>query len=435
MNEYDIFVNNKIYPNASDIFKTDLESMSEVKDKCLFIIDTNALLLPYTTSSKSIDEVKKVYQKLIDENRLFIPGQVAREFANNRSTKIKELYQQLNRKKSKLNRLFEGQYPLLSDITEYKEAIEKEKKIDGLVKDYSHAITSVMKQIKNWNWTDPVSITYNSLFSDSVIFDPIFDESDIKKKLQYRYNHKIPPGYKDGGKEDDGIGDLIIWLTILELAKKHSQDIVFVSGEEKSDWYCKSEGQALYPRYELIAEFRENSNKKSFNMIKLSELLELFGADDKIVKELEFEEKTLQINTRTNFLEKRQFSEMATRNWIISNYGDSSSVSFEREGFADMVIHSLDNIKTAVKVIMTINNSQMAIIRFRDYFTRAYYEVNEKLFDKYLFIIIYGSDTPMETVISNQERIAMKYNSDNIDFEIISGYINDNNKLEVVGFS
>lgn len=126
---------------------------------------------------------------------------------------------------------------------------------------------------------------------------------------------------------------------------------------------------------------------------------------------------------------------MATRNWIISNYGDSSSVSFEREGFADMVIHSSDNVKTAVKVIMTINNPQMAIIRFRDYFTRAYYEVNEKLFDKYLFIIIYGSDTPMETVISNQERIAMKYNSDNIDFEIISGYINDNNKLEVVGFS
>lgn len=68
----------------------ELKSVEQVKNKCLFVLDTNALLLPYTTSSKSIDEIKKVYAKLIKEKRLFIPGQVAREFAKNRPEKIKD---------------------------------------------------------------------------------------------------------------------------------------------------------------------------------------------------------------------------------------------------------------------------------------------------------------------------------------------------------
>jgi DNA-binding CsgD family transcriptional regulator len=291
MSKEDIFISNKVYPNASDIFSVSVTPLQSIKDNCLFILDTNALLLPYTTSSKSIDELKKVYSKLISEKRLKIPGQVAREFAKNRPEKIKELFQQLNRKRDKVKTLYSGQYPLLTHMQEYNESIIQEKQIDELIKEYSKKIGEVVAQIKNWTWNDPVSLLYSSLFSGEAIEDLKLNEEEIRNELERRYLHKIPPGFKDEGKVDDGIGDLLIWYTILEVAKRDMKDVIFVSGEEKTDWFYKSEGQTLYPRFELISEFREKTNNKSFQIIKLFEMLELFGADKQVVKELEIEEK------------------------------------------------------------------------------------------------------------------------------------------------
>ena len=59
MEEKDIFINRKIYPNASDVFSVTTEPISKIKNKAIYILDTNALLLPYTTSSKSISEINK----------------------------------------------------------------------------------------------------------------------------------------------------------------------------------------------------------------------------------------------------------------------------------------------------------------------------------------------------------------------------------------
>ena len=60
--------------------------------------------------------------------------------------------------------------------------------------------------------------------------------------------HHIPPGYKDAGKEDSGIGDLLIWHTILELGKVHKKSVIFVSGDEKPDWFKQSQNVALHLR-------------------------------------------------------------------------------------------------------------------------------------------------------------------------------------------
>lgn len=106
-------------------------------------------------------------------------------------------------------------------------------------------IDEVVNQIKKWTWNDPVSVVYNKLFSKETIIDFKIDEQKIKTDLDKRYSHKIPPGFKDENKEDLGIGDLLIWYTILELSEKQKLDIIFVSGEEKTDWYYKSEGQAV----------------------------------------------------------------------------------------------------------------------------------------------------------------------------------------------
>jgi len=252
----DIFIINKIFPNAKDIFAVSGRPTSEIKNDCLFVFDTNSLILPYTTSSESLDEIKKVYTKIINEKRLFIPGQVAREFARIRPEKIKEVFQQLTKSRNSIPLLGIGKYPLLNGIKEYDDLFEKESELNALVKNYAKQLGKIIEHVKEWSWNDPVSQLYKSLFNDEVIYDIELDEEKIKEQLDYRYENKIPPGYEDKNKGDSGVGDLLIWFTILELAEKHKKDIVFISGDEKKDWFYQVDKQSLYPKFELVTEFR-----------------------------------------------------------------------------------------------------------------------------------------------------------------------------------
>jgi hypothetical protein len=66
--------------------------------------------------------------------------------------------------------------------------------------------------------------------------------------------------------------------------------VLFVSGDEKPDWWHQSERQALYPRYELLDEFHRTS-KRWFHIARFSTFLEAFGASDKAVAEVRQEER------------------------------------------------------------------------------------------------------------------------------------------------
>jgi len=289
----DIFVKNKIYPKADMIFNTSLSPIEEIKNSCVFVLDTNALLLPYGTGSESLEEIKKVFERLKNQNRLVIPGQVAREFASIRPEKLKEIHQKLTRRRNSTAELLIGNYPLLESLHTYMEILELEQQINELIGKYRKNIGRIIDTVKTWAWNDPVSMLYQELFTPDVIHDLEFNEDEIAKQLHFRYEHKIPPGYKDNAKADDGIGDLLIWLSILEIAKTE-KNVVFVTADEKGDWYYKSENQALYPRFELVSEFQSVSGGKSFHMMRMSELLKLMGADDQIIKEIEVEENTFE---------------------------------------------------------------------------------------------------------------------------------------------
>ena len=294
-NEFDIFISNSVYPDATHIFAYSPKSLNTIKDDCIIIIDTNALLVPYSIGKEGLEQIKKTYKKLVSEKRLFLPGQVAREFARNRANKLAELSQQLNSKRNSPQSLQKGKYPLLESLPEYQESVRIEQQIDELLKQYRKLLGNVLDHVHNWNWNDPVSLIYSELFSQDVVYDFKYDKDYIRNDLKRRQIHKLPPGYKDSGKDDDGIGDLLIWHTILEIGKKHSKSVIFVSGEEKSDWWHKIDKQTLYPRYELVDEFRRNSDEQSFHIIPFSQFLSLYGASDNTVEEVREEESRLSI--------------------------------------------------------------------------------------------------------------------------------------------
>nr|WP_310783089.1 PIN domain-containing protein [uncultured Alistipes sp.] len=397
MDREQIFLHHAIYPNASDIFNGAIKPVEDIIDDCLFVIDTNVLLLPYTTSSSGFDEIKKAYSKIISRKQLLIPAQVAREFAKNRPEKIKTLFQQLSRIREKIQKPTTGQYPLLESLTEYKEAVNLEKEIQKVQSEYLKKIESILIQIKNWRWNDPISSVYKELFKPEFVKELDWDENKIIEELERRNKYSIPPGFNDKSKDDFGVGDLIIWLTILKFAKEQDKDVVFISGDEKNDWFYRSENQSLYPRFELITEFKNNTNQKSFHIIKLSQLLSILGAKEEAVKEVEIRE----INASVDYQDIRNFgvnSEKSVLRWLQETQGKSEILV--NRGYPDFIIK--DSEKTEGIDVLAIRDvkSIMMLNRLREKFMRAYYEINEGDFDRFRIFI----------VVQNEETISQLYN-------------------------
>jgi len=302
--EYDIFIAQSIYPEAASIFTFQLKSLEEIKDDCYIVLDTNVLLAPYIIGKEDpgkdnlLESCQKIYQSLIEKKRLIIPGQVAREFAHRRVDKVAELYQQLSEKKGKIQQIPKGKYPLLNALSEYQQVELLQEEINQKIREYQRAVNQVLAHVQNWQLDDPVRSLYSQIIDESVIFDPHLDKEEMKKDLLRRQLHHIPPGYKDAGKDDRGIGDVLIWYTILELGKVQKKNVIFVSGDEKPDWFKQSQNVALHLRYELIDEFRRNSGGCSLQVIKFSRFLELYDAEEEIIERVKQEEAQIDESSR-----------------------------------------------------------------------------------------------------------------------------------------
>ena len=179
-----MFVLNKIYPNAESVFSFRPKTLEQIKENCLVVLDTNVLLIPFDTGKESLQQIKSTYERLTQAKRLVIPGRVAREFAKNRSEKLKTIYQQISRKRNlAINR---QAYPLFESSTEYQKLIDIEKEIDSKLSDYRKQVASLLSKINDWYWDDPVSSLYRELFSSDVVIDIDYDEQKLILDLEYR---------------------------------------------------------------------------------------------------------------------------------------------------------------------------------------------------------------------------------------------------------
>ena len=95
----DPLVRDRLFPEAAQIFEFAPVGLAEALTDGIVAVDTNVLLVPYTTGQASLEQIRRTYERLTTEGRLRIPGQVAREFAENRAEKLKIIFQQLSRKR------------------------------------------------------------------------------------------------------------------------------------------------------------------------------------------------------------------------------------------------------------------------------------------------------------------------------------------------
>jgi hypothetical protein len=181
-------------------------------------------------------------------------------------------------------------YPLIDILDEYRVLKENVSEARSKLDAAQETLKKLIEKLSSAEWDDPVSDVYSRVLGGS-IHDIEIDEQKVKDDLEYRFKHKIPPGYKDAAKEDSGVGDLLIWKTILDIGSTRNSDLMFVTGEEKSDWWHLFEKRPLAIRHELIEEYRRVSDGKTFQMLKLSDLLELFNVPEEVVTEVKGSEQ------------------------------------------------------------------------------------------------------------------------------------------------
>lgn len=273
------------YPQPKTLFQIRSTPSRDLKDSALFVLDTNVLLLPYRVGSAALLDIQRRFQQLRKADRLFVPVQVAREFAGQREVLIQEIYQQLCSRRDGVQLPAKDDYPLLSSQPQYKRLKTAEAALNKSAANYRESVEELISLAREWEWNDPVSLLYSEIFDEASLIGEITLTPEIEGEYEQRFAQRMPPGFKDGAKSDHGIGDYLIWRSILALGTEKKSDVIFVSADEKSDWWLRSQNAALFPRFELIEEFGRETNK-AFQIMRFAEFLNLEGASEDTINEV-----------------------------------------------------------------------------------------------------------------------------------------------------
>ncbi|CAN0463953.1 unnamed protein product, partial [Laminaria digitata] len=226
----------ELLPDAAAVFEKSPPSLVEVYPEADVVLDANVLLLPYTTGRDSVQATAKLFEQLAKEKRLFLPAQAAREYARNRPSKIAQVVQHISNTLSKASPATAPRLPMLEGVEEYESLKKVEAELRERTESYQDELRQLLGKAKSWGRADPVSVHYAGIFTKDNVVELATSFADVVKEGERRYTAKRPPGYKDASKEEGGLGDLIIWKTILEIAEKRKRHLIFVSGDEKADW-------------------------------------------------------------------------------------------------------------------------------------------------------------------------------------------------------
>jgi hypothetical protein len=283
--EFDCFWLRELYPDSGATLSFSQAPLESIKGAAVIALDANVLLLPYRLGATSISELSKLYARLARADRIFLPGQAVREFLKNRAHRLRDVLRDLGNQASQIVVVADKKIGFLEGDGDYERIVKLSDDIKKAKSETLQAISRISEKLRTGVGLDPVSTVYRDVFSGRVV-ELGEDESDeaLIKEMRWRYAHSVPPGYKDRDKPDEGIGDLIIWKTLLKIGRERKADLIFVTEDAKGDWWVQSEG-VFQPRLELVEEYRRASEGKTIHLMPLSALLELLGAKADAVDE------------------------------------------------------------------------------------------------------------------------------------------------------
>jgi hypothetical protein len=286
-------------------------------EDCIFVLDTNTILTPFSASRDSVEEVGRVFKKLSSKGKLLLPAHCLREFLNIRGSKIRETFDSLKSLKQRLNSIQKPTLhaPVLDSHSSFKALNDSGKKLIEAKELALKHLADLEHSLTAWDWSDPVSNLYREVFTKASVVEYELEEG-FPKELEKRYQEKRPPGFNDEGKPDGGAGDLIIWKTLLKIGTERRTAIVFVTNDTKDDWWVSVRDNSmvtpLLPRDELIAEFQQATGQR-FGLMTFPNFLKHNSANEQVVSEIEAVEASSMVESLPKVTLMDKYTDAASR--------------------------------------------------------------------------------------------------------------------------
>ncbi|MFM2668712.1 PIN-like domain-containing protein [Vibrio mediterranei] len=240
-------------------------------EKTLVYLDTNILAYMYKLHAKARKEFYNWVVLLKNKNRIFIPNWAANEYSNRVTTGRLRDYTNAsvnnNVNPSNANKMYEALYEMAalfvddSILPKYGHDADRDK----YLADFRDAINQLNRYTKPFKTQFKVGEIHKEIddnFSDVVLESNVSELcARADSEGPSRFQHRLPPGFEDGGKDENTFGDLIIWFEILDdAASKNTsfEKVLFLTNDEKKDWVY-----APTDRVQLVNEQRKTiPNKK-----------------------------------------------------------------------------------------------------------------------------------------------------------------------------
>lgn len=234
----------------------------------LLILDTNALLNLFRYSQRAREDFLKVLTA--KANDLWLPHQVGMEFhrrrieiINEQGSAFGEIEKTLDKARGQVDNAFNTykRHPSLD--------------ISPLQAEFGTAVSAIIAKLHTAREEHRASMvasdTNEKIFAQITDLyngrvGPAFSDEELAKVHQEgatRYDNQIPPGYKDANKGEPGkYGDLVLWKQTLAQVGTAKRSAIFVTNDQKEDWWYIVDSERHGGRPELIEEYYAASGQR-----------------------------------------------------------------------------------------------------------------------------------------------------------------------------
>lgn len=250
----------------------------EIWKDSIIVLDTNVLLNLYRYTQETSEQILNLLQKY--KENLWMPHQVALEYHYNRKSVIVEQsgsYEKVcdafddvpNKVRNMLNQ----------DLSNFKKRHKED--VESFFEIIKKVTDEQIKKLRNKNEIeldltkeDTIKNKITELYENKVGKPYEYSKmKELEKEAEERFKKSIPPGYKDLNKKtgtkfyngvviQNKLGDIILWKQILNFALEREVNIIFLTDEQKEDWWYDINNKIIGPRVELLNEFTYVTNKE-----------------------------------------------------------------------------------------------------------------------------------------------------------------------------
>ena len=242
----------------------------EMWNRAIFVFDTNVLLNLYRYSAKTRKTLLEIFDFIKD--RIWCPYQVAWEFMKDRNEVIidtQNKYEEFSREIDKFMETVKQQLRVSPKDDEYEKL---ENMLNEWLENYQkHNL--LIKEPSNDQLLEKILELFDGKVGKGFSKEEL---EEIKSEGKRRYEQQIPPGYLDakkqkGTEDNNTYGDFIIWKEIIQYAKENKIDVLFITDDQKADWWNIVKGRTMGPRIELRKEFRKETELRSSEALPFQE--------------------------------------------------------------------------------------------------------------------------------------------------------------------